>query len=81
MAGVAAALTNVSILSSRQLGKQGEVEEVIVRMSNGWIVASDMGNGMILVTTTNEATKLGQIQIALIQARNKLKTITQQTKT
>jgi predicted regulator of Ras-like GTPase activity (Roadblock/LC7/MglB family) len=60
VAGMAATLLNLGTRASMELSR-GAVQEVIVRGEHGYAVVLSAGRGTLLLSVTNEASKLGLI--------------------
>ena len=68
-AGVAAALVNVSQLAAEQL-RNGDVESVIVKTSDGWITATSVNKELILLAMLGKEAILGQLQYELARIKS-----------
>lgn len=60
VAGMTATLLNLGTRAAVELSR-GAVQEVIVRGEHGYVVVISAGRGTLLLTVTNESSKLGLI--------------------
>ena len=74
VAGMSATLLSLGTRASAEL-RRGEVEEVIVRGEQGYVVMISAGRGVLLLVVANERAKLGLIFFDMREAINAIKRI------
>lgn len=74
VAGMSATLLNLGTRAAAEL-RRGDVEEVIVRGEQGYVVMISAGRGVLLLLVANERAKLGLIFFDMREAINSIKRI------
>ena len=74
VAGMSATLLNLGTRAAAEL-RRGDVQEVIVRGEQGYVVMISAGRGVLLLLVANERAKLGLIFFDMREAINSIKRI------